>query len=79
MDKDIFECAKTDYLASILRQTETSIGKAMYLSKKLLVYKDASLEKTLDKIRSVTREDVNELAKKVLDVQYNWAVMIPKG
>jgi len=77
LDKDIFECAKTDYLASLLRQTETSLGKAMYASKKLLIYKKASLEDTIEKIRSVTREECNELAGKILNVQYNWAVMNP--
>jgi predicted Zn-dependent peptidase len=78
LDKDIFECAKTDYLSSILRQTETSVGKAMYLSKKLLIYKNASIKETIKKIRAVKIEECNELAKQVLSVPYNWAVMNPK-
>ena len=78
LDENIFECAKTDYLSTVLRQTETSAGKALYMTKKLLFNKNASLEDSLAKIRSVTMEECNELAKKLLDVQYNWAVMNPK-
>ena len=78
IDQNIFECAKTDYLSSVLRQTETSAGKAMYLNKRILIYKDASIEASINKIRLVKREDCNELAKKVLRNQYHWAIMNPK-
>lgn len=78
LDKDIFECAKTDFLSSVLRQIETSIGKALYVGKRVLIYKKASIEETIKKIRLVKREDCNELAKKMLQTQYNWAVMNPK-
>lgn len=78
LDKNIFECAKTSYLSSVLRQIETSTGKAMYLKTKLLIYKKASLEESLKKIRSVKIQDCNELAKKILQVRYNWAIMNPK-
>jgi predicted Zn-dependent peptidase len=79
LDKDIFECAKTDYLSSVLRNTETSAGKAMRLSSEILVFDNASIEDSLTKIRAVTREECNELAKKALNNQYNWTVMNPKN
>ena len=79
IDKDIFECAKTDYLVSILRRTETSAGKANYLSQKLLYYKEANVEDGISKIRSVTIEDCNNIAQEILNKQYNWAVMNPKS
>lgn len=79
LDKDIFECAKTDYLSSILRSTETSAGKAMHLIKHLLVFKQADLEDNLRRIRAVTRDECNVVAKEILDVQYNWTVMNPKA
>jgi predicted Zn-dependent peptidase len=78
LDDNIFECAKTDYLASVLRHTETSVGKAMFLNKRLLIHKSASIESVVNKIRKVTRQDCNELARKILDKEYNWAVMNPK-
>jgi predicted Zn-dependent peptidase len=78
IDKDIFECAKTDYLVSVLRRTETSEGKANYLSQKLLYYKEANVEESISKIRLVTIEDCNNIAQEILNKQYNWAVMNPK-
>ena len=78
LDDNLFECAKTDYLASVLRHTETSVGKAMFINKKLLVHKSASIEDTVNEIRKVKRQDCNELARKILDKEYNWAVMNPK-
>ena len=78
LDKDLFQCAKTDYLSSILRSTETSTGKAMFLAKKLLVYKEGNLEDSLKKIRAVKLNDCNKIIEQLFDVQYNWAVMNPK-
>jgi len=78
LNKDVFECAKTDYLSSLLRITETSAGKARYLSRGFLVYKNVSMEERIKNIRNVTIEDCNEVAKRVLNNQYNWAIMIPK-
>jgi predicted Zn-dependent peptidase len=78
LDEDIFECAKTDYLAAVLRRTETSEGKAMYLVKKLLVTRGGSVEDVLDRIRAVTIKGCNDLIPRLLDVQYNWAMMVPK-
>jgi predicted Zn-dependent peptidase len=78
IDQNIFECAKTDYLASVLRHTETSVGKAMYLVNKLLVNKKGNIEDTIQNIRNVKIEDCNMLAEKLLNQQYNWAVMNPK-
>jgi len=78
LDKDIFECAKTDYLSTILRSTETSTGKAMYLTRKLLINKEGNLEDSLKEIRAVKIKDCNKIIGKLLDVPYNWAVMLPK-
>jgi predicted Zn-dependent peptidase len=78
IDKDLFECAKTDYLSSILRQTETSTGKAMFLTKRLLFYKDGNIEDVIKKIRSVKLKDCNSIIERLFDVPYNWAIMNPK-
>ena len=78
LNQDIFECAKTDYLSSILRQTETSTGKAMFLAKRLLFYKEGNLEDSLKKIRAVKLKDCNSIIEQLFDVPYNWAVMNPK-
>lgn len=78
LDKNLFECAKSDYLASTLRQVETSTGKAMYLTKKLLYYKEGCIEDPLMKIRGVKLKDCNKIIEQMLDVPYNWAVMLPK-
>ena len=78
LDENIFNCAKTDYLADVLRAVETSEGKARNILKKILIYKTASIEESIAKIRNVTREDCNDLAKKVFDTQFHWIVMNPK-
>ena len=80
LNKDVFECAKTDYLSSLLRVTETSAGKAHYLSRKFLFYKNTSvsMEESVKNIRNVTIEDCNDVAKISLNNQYNWAIMISK-
>lgn len=78
LDKNLFQCAKTDYLSSILRQTETSSGKALFLTKRLLVLKEGCIEDVLMKIRDVKLKDCNNIIERLLDVPYNWAVMNPK-
>ncbi len=78
INQDIFECAKTDHLASTLRGTETSTGKAFYLVKKLLFQKKGSLEESLEKIRAVKIEDCNGLAEAIFSKNWNWAIMNPK-
>ena len=78
LNEDIFECAKTDYLASVLRHTETSEGKANTLITKILCRKNPSIEDALAKTRKVTRDDCNDLAKIYFRKQFHWAVMNPK-
>jgi predicted Zn-dependent peptidase len=78
LDDDIFECAKTDLLAKILRLTETSYGRLHYLVKSYLIGKTTTLEEVAAEVRGITKEQCNEAAKKILDQQYNWAVMLPK-
>jgi len=78
ISQDIFECAKTDHLASTLRGTETSTGKAFYLVKRLLLKKSGSLEESLQKIRAIKIEDCNALAEAIFSKNWNWAVMSPK-
>jgi len=79
LDQNIFDCAKTDYLALILRGTETSAGKAHYLVNKYIYGKRDTVEEVIEKIRDVKIETCNELAGRLLNVDYNWAVMNPKG
>ena len=78
LDKDIFECAKTDYLSTVLRSIETSTGKAMFLTRKLLIQKEGNIEDSLKSIRAVKIKDCNKIVEQLLDVPYNWAVMNPK-
>ena len=78
LSDNIFECAKNDCLASVLRVTETSEGSAHYLIKKYLLGKKGYLEDAIDKIKSVKKKTCNELAEKLLSQQRNWAVMVPK-
>ena len=78
IDKNIFECAKTDYLSKGLRGIETSSGKAIFLLRRLLLNINGDIESCLNKIRNVTIEDCNEVAKKVLNNQWHWVVMNPK-
>jgi len=77
IDEEIFECAKIDYLALIMRQVETSFGKAQYVLKRYLEGKGGTVEERINRIRGVKRETCNELAAKLL-TERNWAVMIPK-
>ena len=79
ISKDIFECAKTDNLSSVLRATETSAGLSMFMMSKLLAYGNASIEDVLNKIKAVELDECNQFAKTLLSKPLNWAVMIPKG
>jgi predicted Zn-dependent peptidase len=78
IDSRIFECAKTDYLASTLRSIETSCGRAFYISRKLLFKKKASIKDALKNIRAVKIEDCNALAEAIFGQSWNWAIMNPK-
>ena len=79
IDQDLFECAKTDTLASMYRSTETSSGKARELFAQYLDGNRDGLEKTIEDIKAVTIEDCNRVAKRLFfDNQFNWSVMNPK-
>jgi len=78
LDQNIFQCAKTDYISSILRATETSAGKAHFMVNKLLVEKGGNLEDTIAEMRAVTIKDCNELIPVMMKNKHNWAVMNPK-
>ena len=77
IDEDLFQCAKIDYLAQIMRQTETSFGKAQFMLKRYLAGKGGSVDDRISIIKDVKRETCNELAEALL-TERNWAVMIPK-
>jgi len=79
IDKDIFDCAKTDHLSSILRSTETSAGLGCFMMNRLLKYKKGNVEDTLAKIRAVKLEECNELVKTLFSQPMSWTVMIPQG
>ena len=80
IDQDLFECAKTDTLASMYRSTETSSGKARELFAQYLDGNRDGLEKTIEDIKAVTIEDCNRVAKRLFfDNQFNWSVMNPKA
>lgn len=79
LDDDIFECAKTDTLASVYRDTETSAGKAKALIAQYLNGKEDSLEDEIADIKAVTIEDCNRVVKTLLDQQFNWTIMNPKN
>jgi predicted Zn-dependent peptidase len=78
LDEDIFECAKIDYLATVMRQTENSFGKAQYMVKRYLAGKQDSVDDRIKVASKVKRETCNLLAEQLL-TERNWAVMIPKG
>jgi len=65
-------------LASVLRQIETSVGKGRYMLKRYLFGGQNGLDSTIQKIRDVKIGTCNALAEKLLDVDYNWAIMNPK-
>jgi len=76
--KKNFECAKTDFLSQIYRGSETSAGMASAVTKPLLFGKNKTVNDMIKKIEKTTIDDCNVVAKKVLNQQYNWAVMVPK-
>lgn len=75
--KKNFECAKTDLLSQTFRNTETSAGMASAVVRALLFDKNKTVNEIVKKIEKTTIEDCNKVAAKVLNQQYNWAVMIP--
>jgi len=80
LDQEMFDCAKTDRLGNILRQTETSRGKAVYLLRKyLFTGEEVTFEESIAKMKSVTIEDCNNIIEEMFSSKYIWAVMNPKG
>ena len=78
LEDDLFECAKTQLLSDALTQMETSQGCAMFLAKKYLDGNQTSIETIIEKIRAIQKKTCNDLIDAILDVQYNWAIMIPE-
>jgi len=78
ISEDLFECAKTTSLAKVLRATETSVGRGNFLATRYLFGKEDGVEEIINSYKAVTRKDCNDIAARILDVQYNWAVMNPK-
>jgi len=79
LDDNIFECAKTQLIASLLRRTETSTGRAMFFTQKYLDGKEMNLNEIIEKTRGIKKETCNEVISSILEVPFNWAIMIPKG
>jgi predicted Zn-dependent peptidase len=80
LDKDLFECAKTDLLGHILRATETSAGKAQFLVKRyLFTDSEKTFEESMDELRSIKIEDCNNIIEEMFNAKYVWALMNPKG
>ncbi len=79
IDEDLFQCAKIDYLASVMRRVETSFGKADFLTRYYLSGQHGNIDEKIDKIRRVKIETCNGLAERLLSGQRYWAMMIPKG
>ena len=77
ISEDLFECAKVDYMAQVMRQTETSFGKASYMLRRYLSGQRGDVSERIARINDVKRETCNLLAEKLL-TERNWAVMIPK-
>ena len=78
VSEDLFQCAKIDLLASTMRQTETSYGKAYYVLKRYLNGGRGSVDERIARINDVKIGTCNQLAEKLLSQRY-WSVMIPKG
>ena len=74
----IFECAKIDAVAGLLRSTETSIGMAKKMLLPLLFDDNRNFNAIVKQLQSVTLEDCNEVARQILCRQHNWAIMLPK-
>jgi len=79
IDSELFECAKADLLGSILRRTETSSGKALFLLPRYLFQRGTNVEVVAGKIRDIKIEDCNALVEKLYNDEGNWAVMNPTG
>jgi len=77
ISEELFQCSKEDELAALIRGTETSAGLASALMDKYLIGDYTHLEDSIAKLKKVTIEDCNELAKDLLNQQYNWTVMVP--
>jgi len=78
ISEELFQCAKIDHLGGIMRSTETSFGKASFMTKRYLYGGTMNISDKIEKIKSVKIEDCNALAGKLL-TERNWAVMVPKG
>ena len=79
LDKDLFECAKTDILSTVLRQTETSKVKASFLTKRYLFTDDRiSFEDAILRISNITLDDCNNIMYEMFCSPRYWAVMSPK-
>jgi predicted Zn-dependent peptidase len=78
IDKDTFECARSTYLFGVLRSIETSENKAMALVKRLLSGGDDYTDEVIWNIKGAKINRVNEMLEKYLNVDWNWAIMIPK-
>jgi len=79
INKDIFECAKIDLISTILRSTETSMGKASYIFRKHLFGKSSEVSEDVEKIRNIKIETCNQLVQKLFSVEPVWALLKPKG
>ena len=78
IDEDLFQCAKIDYLAEVMRQTETSYGKASFVLCNYLEGYENDIDYLINRIKKVKRDTCNSLAERLL-TERNWAVMLPKG
>jgi len=78
IDEDLFECAKVDYLASVMRNTESSMGKASFSLNRCLFGKKFQIEDGIKAIDAVTRDTVNQLAERIFTQHRYWAVMVPE-
>ena len=78
LSEKYFQCAKIDLLSGLYRQLETSNGIANRMVKPLLFDQQTHYDDTIKKIKKVKISDCNEVAQKVFNQTYNWAVMLPK-
>jgi len=77
LSDDLFECAKTDCISSTLMVTETSVGRANYLSNRYLFGREDQLEDVVASLQKVTKQDCNDLIGDHFGVPFNWAIMNP--
>ena len=78
IDENLFECAKVDYLAAILRQIESSQGKASFVLSRYLAGKRDQIEDRIKSIEAVDINMVNQVAERILTEHRYWAVMVPE-